>query len=142
MFVCSVCFQYLENILENIRIDATKDIYVNKENVELEAKNINYKTIKFNYYQIKEILASGGEILIKNEHDELLYTLNKELIKNENDCNVNLNGVTGIYIEVNNIQCNGQIDLEITKSIGLCNYPREVFKDITQYLISRNLSDD
>lgn len=119
------------DILENIRIDATKDIYVNKENVELEVKNINYKTIKFNYYQIKEILASGGEILIKNEHDELLYTLNKELVKNENDCKVNLNGVTGIYIEVNNIQCNGQIDLEITKSIGLCNYSREVFKDIT-----------
>lgn len=118
------------DIFENLIIDATKEVYKNNSNLEFEAKDINFKKIKFNYVQIKEILSNGGDILIKNANGELLYTLNKDLIKEENDCTINLNVIDGIFIEVNNIKKNGQIDFEITKAIGMCNYNRDVFKDI------------
>lgn len=118
------------DIFENLIIDATKEFYKNNNDLEFEAKNIKYKQVKFNYVQIKEILSAGGEIIIKNNNGELLYTLNKDLIKEENDCIINLNVIDGIFIEVNNIKKNGQIDFEITKAIEMCNYNREVFNDI------------
>ena len=56
--------------------------------------------------QLYAVIAHGNEMLVDDNYDSLGLFVDE----------VNLNGVTGIYIEVNNIQCNGQIDLEITKS--------------------------
>ena len=119
------------DIFESLRIDATKEIYKNKNQEEFEASGIAYRKIKFNYSQLKEILSAGGEILVKNTNDEVLYVLNNDVINSENDCVANLNGAEGIFVEVNNVKRNGQIDFEITKSIAGCNLTKDVFSRIT-----------
>ena len=120
------------DILEQLKIDSTKEFYKDANGSELEAKGIEYKKIKFSYAEISSILAEGGEIVITNANGELLYTLNASLITNENDCSINLNGANGIIVYANNIAKNGTINFELTKAIKKCNLDKAVFKEITQ----------
>lgn len=120
------------DILEQLKIDSTKEFYKDTNGSELEAQGIEYKKIKFSYAEISSILAEGGEIVITNADGELLYTLNASLIANENDCIINLNGAKGIIVYANNIAKNGIINFELTKAIKKCNLDKATFKGITQ----------
>ena len=59
------------DILEELKIDSTKEFYITSNNLELEAQGIEYKQIKFNYAEISSILSEGGEIVITNANGEL-----------------------------------------------------------------------
>lgn len=120
------------DILQQLKLDCTKEVYKNAEGVEFEAKGIEYKNIKFNYAQTMAILSEGGEIVITNANNETLYILNKDAVTTEEDCTVELNGANGIYVYANNIAKNGTINFEITKAIKKCTFAKSVFKSITQ----------
>lgn len=120
------------DILEELKIDSTKEYYITSNNLELQAQGIEYKQIKFNYSEISSILSAGGEIVITNANGELLYTLNSSLVTKEEDCTINLNGANGILVYARNIAKNGNISFELTKAIKNCNYEKSTFKDITQ----------
>lgn len=120
------------DILEELKIDSTKEYYITSNNLELEAQGIEYKQIKFNYSEISSILSEGGEIVITNANGELLYTLNSALVTKEEDCIINLNGANGIVVYARNIAKNGNISFEITKAIKNCNYEKSTFKEISQ----------
>lgn len=120
------------DVLEQLKIDCSKDIYKDIVGTEYEAQGIEYKEIKFNYLEISSILSEGGEIVITNVTDEPIYVLNRDDITNESDCIVNLNGVNGIHIYANNVAKNGTINFELTKAIKKCNYDKSVFKTISQ----------
>lgn len=120
------------DILEELKIDSTKEYYKDANGVELEAQGIEYKQIKFNYAEISSILSEGGEIIITNANGEILYTLNSSLITKEEDCTINLNGVNGILVYAKNIAKNGAINFELTKAIKKCNYEKSTFKNIKE----------
>lgn len=120
------------DVLQQLKIDCTKEVYKDAAGVELEAQGIEYKEIKFNYSEVSLLLSEGGEIVITNSQNETLYVLNKDVITKEEDCTVNLNGANGIYLYVNNISKNGSLNFELTKAIKKCNYGKSIFKSITQ----------
>lgn len=120
------------DVLQQLKIDCTKDVYKDVAGVELEAQGLEYKEIKFNYSDVSLLLSEGGEIVITNSKNETLYVLNKDVITKEEDCTVNLNGANGIYLYVNNISKNGSLNFELTKAIKKCNYGKSIFKSITQ----------
>lgn len=120
------------DILEQLKIDCSKEVYKDSNNVEFEAQGIEYKKVKFNYSEISSILAEGGEIVITNTNNETLYILNKDVITKETDCEINLNGANGIIVYANNIAKNGTINFELTKAIKKCNYDKPVFKSIAK----------
>lgn len=120
------------DVLQQLKLDCSKDIYKDANGVELPAQGIEYKEIKFNFAEISSILSDGGEIVITNTANETLYILNKDAITKEEDCTIGLNGANGIYVYVNNISKNGAINFEITKAIKKCNYDKSIFKGITQ----------
>lgn len=120
------------DVLQQLKLDCSKDVYKDANGVELPAQGIEYKEIKFNFAEISSILSDGGEIVITNSANETLYILNKDAITKEEDCTIGLNGANGIYVYVNNISKNGAINFEITKAIKKCNYDKSIFKGITQ----------
>ncbi len=120
------------DILQQVKLDCTKEVYKNAEGVEFEAKEVEFKDIKFNYAQTMAILSEGGEIVITNANNETLYILNKDVVITEEDCTIELNGAKGIYVYANNIAKNGTINFEITKVIKKCAFSKSVFKSITQ----------
>lgn len=120
------------DVLQQLKLDCSKDVYKDANGVELPAQGIEYKEIKFNFAEISSILSDGGEIVITNTANETLYILNKDAITKEEDCTIGLNGANGIYVYVNNISKNGAINFEITKAIKKCNYDKSIFKGITQ----------
>lgn len=120
------------DVLQQLKLDCSKDVYKDANGVELSAEGIEYKEIKFNFSEISSILSDGGEIVITNSANETLYILNKDVITKEEDCTIGLNGANGIYVYVNNISRNGAINFELTKAIKKCNYDKSIFKGITQ----------
>lgn len=120
------------DVLQQLKLDCSKDVYKDANGVELPAEGIEYKEIKFNFSEISSILSEGGEIVITNIANETLYILNKDVVTKEEDCVIGLNGANGIYVYVNNISRNGAINFEITKAIKKCNYDKSIFKGITQ----------
>lgn len=120
------------DVLQQLKLDCSKDVYKDANGVELPAQGIEYKEIKFNFSEISSILSEGGEIVITNTANETLYILNKDAVTKEEDCVIGLNGANGIYVYVNNISRNGAINFEITKAIKKCNYDKSIFKGITQ----------
>lgn len=119
------------DVLQQLKIDCTKDVYKDAAGVELETQGIEYKEIKFNYSEVSLLLSEGGEIVITNSENATLYILNKDVITKE-DCTINLNGANGIYLYVNNISKNGSLNFELTKAIKKCNYGKSIFKSIAQ----------
>lgn len=120
------------DVLQQLKVDCSKEVYKDANGVEFEAQGIEYKQIKFNYAEINSLLSDGGEIVITTTADETLYVLNKDAITKEEDCTISLNGVNGIYVYVNNIAKNGTLNFELTKAIKKCNYPKSIFKSIAQ----------
>lgn len=120
------------DVLQQLKVDCSKEVYKDANGVEFEAQGIEYKQIKFNYAEISSLLSDGGEIVITSTANETLYILNKDSITKEEDCTINLNGVNGIYVYANNISKNGKLNFELTKAIKKCNYPKSVFKSISQ----------
>ena len=120
------------DVLQQLKLDCSKDVYKDANGVELPAQGIEYKEIKFNFSEISSILSEGGEIVITNTANETLYILNKDAVTKEEDCTIWLNGANGIYVYVNNISRNGAINFEVTKAIKKCNYDKSIFKGITQ----------
>ncbi|MBO5398307.1 MAG: DUF11 domain-containing protein [Clostridia bacterium] len=118
------------DVLREFTLKDIKDFYVDKSNIEFEATDVKYKSIKFKYAEIVELLNQGGTIEIKASTGELLYTLNKELIKSQDDCEMVLNGdVRGVEISVKDIKANGTITIDFVKSIGKCAYEKAVFNN-------------
>ncbi len=119
------------DVLQQLKIDCTKDVYKDAAGVELDAQGIEYKEIEFNYSDISLLLSEGGEIVITDSANETLYVLNKDVITKEN-CIIDLNGANGIYIYTNNVLKNGNLNFELTKAIKNCNFGKSIFKSITQ----------
>lgn len=130
-FATTVNISVLTNdVLDEFKLKDTKEFYVDKDNVEFETQDIKYKTIGFKYGEIAELLEKGGSIEIKSNSGELLYTLNSELIKSQENCEININGeVTGVEISFKNISVNGNITVEFVKAIGKCSFDKSAFNN-------------
>lgn len=130
-YTSTVSINILTNdVLREFTLKDIKDFYVDKTNIELEATDVKYKSVKFRYDEIAEILNQGGTIEIKAATGELLYTLNNELIKSQDNCEIVLNGdVRGVEISVKDIKANGTITIDFVKSIGKCAYEKAVFNN-------------
>lgn len=119
------------DILEELKINCNQEVYKDENGFEFEAEGIEYRKVKFSFSEITTLLVNGGEIVITNEAGEVLYTLNKEVIKTEEDCEISLNGQTGIIIYARNIAKNGSLNFELVKVIKGCNYEKTAFKNFT-----------
>ncbi len=119
------------DILEELKINCDKEVYKDANGLEFEAQGIEYKRIKFSYSEISNLLVNGGEIVIENTSGEVLYVLNKDIIKSEEDCAINLDGQSGIIIYARNIAKNGNLNFEVVKAIKACNYDKSAFKNFT-----------
>lgn len=120
------------DVLQQLKLDCTKEVYKDSNGVEFEAKGIEYKQISFNYAEISALLADGGDIVITNALNETIHTLNKDNITNEESYTINLNGANGIIIYANNVTKNGTLNFELTKAIKKCNYDKTIFKNISK----------
>lgn len=119
------------DILEELKINCNQEAYKDVNGFEFTAEGIEYRRVKFSFSEITNLLVNGGEIVITNEAGEILYTLNKDVIKSEEDCEINLNGQTGIIIYARNIAKNGNLNFELVKVIKGCNYEKSAFKNFT-----------
>lgn len=120
------------DMLEKLKIEASKEFYKDINGNSFKAEGIKYKNIKFNYSDVKNILQKGGNIEVYTTAGELVYTLDNNLIKTEEDCIININYADGIVVYVNNIAVNGTIHFEMTKVIKKCNYDKAAFKNFTE----------
>ena len=118
------------DVLDNLKVDLTKNVYKDKDGIEFDATGIVYKQIKFNYLEIKNLLQNSGEIQVLSKDNELLYTLNGSLIENEEDCIIHLDNEEGIYLVAHDLAKNGLINCEITKAIVRPNIDKAVFRSI------------
>lgn len=115
------------DMLEELKIDSSKEVFIDKNEMEFQASGIRYKTIKFNYNDIKSTLENGGAIEIYSLDGTLLYTLTKDLVSSEEDCTINMNNESGVIINVKNVSANGKIDIEITKAIARPELDKALF---------------
>ncbi len=120
------------DMLDNVKIDCSKEVYKDVNGFEFEAQEIYYKNIKFNYSEIKNILENSGKIEIYNLNGALLYTLDSSTIQNNENCIVNTNYASGIIIYVKHVDTNGTINFELTKVIKKCNYEKSAFKNFVE----------
>lgn len=122
------------DLLEELKIDSSKEIYVSKNDSELDAMpDIYYNEVTFNYQEIKNMLNSGASIEIQNIYGEVLHTLNQESVQNQSACEILLeNGEKGILVVFRNIAVNGNISIEFTKAIGKSNYDRLTFYNFSE----------
>ena len=116
-------------IFENLKITSEKEVYKTAVGTSHESAGIMYKNVKFNYSQLVDILSAGGEIVLKNINNEILYVLNKDNVKAAEDCTVNLQ-VEEVIVEINGVKRNGTIDFEFTKAIGKSNLDKKTFVKI------------
>lgn len=116
------------DMFEELRIDSSKENYLDGKGTAFEATDIYYKKVKFSYNEIKDILANGGSIEILNYNNELLYALNSELITKQEDCEINLESQpTGIFVVLKNVTVNQNLSIEFTKAIQKSNYDKATF---------------
>ena len=115
------------DILEKVKIDVSKENFKSDLGLDFDADEVEIRSIKFNNTQLQEILANGGEIIIKNYNDEVLYVLNKTLLKDKNELFIKLDNAKDIIIELSGIKRNGTIDFELVKVIGKCNIDKKIF---------------
>lgn len=128
-FDTTVSVNILTNdVLNEFTLKDTKEFYIDKEGLEFESNDVKYKNIKFRYDEISSLLENGGIIEIKNNNGELLYTLNKDLVKSDSDSEISIQGdVRGIEISFKNITVNGNINIKFTKAIGKSSYEKAAF---------------
>lgn len=112
------------DLLEEIKTEGFKDVYVDAENNEFDASSdIMYKKVKLYYSEIKEMLEKGTTIDLLDENDNVLHTLTKENTTNQDGCDLEITQrVKQAKIRVNNIQTNGNITIEFVKVIAKSNY--------------------
>lgn len=115
------------DMLEELKIDSSKEFFIDKNGMEFQASGIRYKKIKFNYSDIKSTLENGGVIEIYSLDGTLLYTLTKDLVASEEDCTINMNNESGVIINVKDVSANGKIDIEITKAIARPDMDKSIF---------------
>lgn len=115
------------DMLEELKIDSSKEFFIDKNGMEFQASGIRYKKIKFNYSDIKSTLENGGTIEIYSLDGTLLYTLTKDLVASEEDCTINMNNESGVMIYVKDVSANGKIDIEITKAIARPDMDKAIF---------------
>ena len=128
-FSTTVSVNILTNdVLNEFTLKDTKEFYIDKENLEFETNDVKYKKVKFTYEEIRDFLENGGNIEIKSNNGELLYNLNKDLVKSDADAEITIQGdVRGIEISFKNITTNGNVNIEFTKAIGKSNYEKAAF---------------
>jgi len=128
-FTSTVNINVLTNdVLREFTLKDTKEYYIDKANLEFEAQDVKYKAIKFKYDEIAEILNQGGTIEIRANTGEVLYTLNSDVIKSQENCEIALNGdLRGVEISIKDIKVNGTITIDFIKSIGKCAYEKFAF---------------
>ena len=74
------------DLLEEITIEGTKDTYKDIEGNELDATiDIEYKGIKFQYAEIKDLLEKGSTIDILDGSNNIINTLSKDNTKEQTD---------------------------------------------------------
>ncbi len=130
-FTTTVNVNILTNdLLEELKINSSKEIYVTKEAVEFDATpDIDYNKIKFNYSEIKNILQNGATIEIQTLSGEVIQTLDNDNVTSQEHCEVQLQGQEkGILVVFKNIAMNGNIGIEFTKAIGKSNYEQSAFQ--------------
>lgn len=127
------------DLLEEFKINSSKETYLDSSLTEFDAtSDIYYTKVKFNYKEIKNMLQNGATIEIRTLSDDLLYTLNNDLVQNEESCEVGLGSKEkGIYVVFKNVSVNGNVSIEFTKAIGKSNYDKAAFnsfKKIKSYV--------
>ena len=112
------------DLLEEIKIEGFKDVYVDAENKEFDAsKDVMYKKVKLYYSEVKDMLEKGTTIDLLDENDNVLHTLTKENTTNQDGCDLEITQrVKQAKIRINNIQTNGNITIEFVKVIAKSNY--------------------
>lgn len=130
-FTTNVNVNILTNdVLSEFTLRDTKEFYIDKEGIEFPTTDVKYKNIKFRYEEIKNFLEQGGSIEIKNNNGELIYTLNNDLVKSDEDAEVAIQGdVRGVEISFKDIKVNGNINVEFIKAIGKCTYEKSAFSN-------------
>ena len=127
------------DLLEEIKIEGFKDVYVDSENNEFDAtKDIMYKKVKLYYSEIKDMLEKGTTIDLLDENDNILHTLTKENTTNQDGCDLEITQrVKQAKIRVNNIKTDGNITIEFVKVITKSNYSLVEFNNFEK-IISRS----
>ncbi len=122
------------DLLEELKINSSKEIYVSKNTSQLDATpDIYYNEVKFNYQEIKNMLTNGASIEIQNLSGEVLHTLNQESVQNQSECQILFaNKEKGILVVFRNIAVNGNISIEFTKTIGKSNYDKLTFYNFSE----------
>ena len=118
------------DILEEVKIEPVKEIYIDAQGNELEAKNdVMYKGVKFNYAEIKEMLEKGSTIDLLDANDMVFHT-----ITNENKaCSISFSEkIEVVKIRINNVEVNGNITVEFVKAINNCKYSQIEFANIKE----------
>ena len=139
-FVSTVNVNILtSDLLEELKINSSKDIYLDNNNLEFDAtQDIYYSKVKFNYSEISSMLQNGATIEIQTTSGELLYTLNSGLVNSQDDCEVNLQSKEkGVFVVFKNVSVNGNVGIEFTKTIAKSNYNKSAFanfKKIKSYV--------
>jgi len=129
------------DLLEEFKINASKEVYLDENSIEFDATpDVYYRKVKFNYNEIKSMLQNGATIEIQTLSGDLLYTLNNDLVQNEEACEISLaSKEKGIFVVIKNVSVNGNISIEFTKAIGKSTYNKSAFnsfKKIKSYVTS------
>lgn len=90
--------------------------------------DVYYNKVKFNYNEIKNLLQNGGSIEIQTLSGDLLYALDNDFVKAQENCEIKLGSrEKGIYVVFKNVSVNGNVSVEFTKAIGKSNYDKSAF---------------
>lgn len=122
------------DLIEELKVNSSKEIYVDENNVEFDAlQDVYYSKVRFNYNEINSMLQNGATIEVQSLNGDLLYTLNNELVQNEENCEVNLNSKEhGINVIFKNISVNGNVSIEFVKTIGKSSYRKSAFNNFEE----------
>lgn len=118
------------DILEDIMIEASKEVYVNRSGNELNAaEDIKFKGIKFKENEIKEMLEKGSTIDILDENGTVLHTITKD---NTNTSITFENKVENVKVRINKVQVNKNLSIEFIKTIDKSIYSIEDLKSLAR----------
>lgn len=122
------------DLLEEFKINSTKESYITKDFIELDATpDIYYNKVTFQYSEIKTMLQNGATIEIQGISGNVLHTLNSQLVTNQDTCEINLDSKEkGIFVVFKNISTNGNIAIEFSKAIGKSNYDKSAFSNFEE----------
>ncbi len=122
------------DLVEEFKINTSKELYLDSNGTEFDATpDIHYNKVKFNYAEIKNVLQNDATVEIQTLNGNLLYTLTKDSIQNEDACEIKLaSQEKGLYIVFKNVSVNGNVSVEFTKGIGKSNYDKATFNSFKQ----------